>query len=78
MLPDLPGPYGGVTPGNKRCLATNLERSDCPHARTLTSSYCYYHEKLQKGLTEPSADAYPVWPLPPHGYVVVEEKEVAA
>lgn len=72
VLPDMLGPYGGVTPGAKRCLAVGLERGDCPHIRTFTSSYCYYHEKLQRGLTEPTADAYPVWPLPPLGYVVTE------
>lgn len=78
MLPDLPGPYGGVTPGAKRCLALGLVRGDCPHTRESLSSYCYYHSKLQKGLTERTADVYPVWPLPPQGYVITEEVSRAA
>lgn len=60
-------------PGAKRCLAVGLVRGDCPQPRTLSGNYCYFHEKLQKGLTEPSADVYPVWPLPTSGYVVTEE-----
>ncbi len=39
------------------------------------SAYCYYHDKLAKGLTEPEEpQSYPVWPLPKSGYVLITEE----
>lgn len=56
---------------------TDLERGDCPQERTTTSSFCYYHEKLVDGLTEPTGELYPVWPIPAEGYVLVDALAVA-
>lgn len=67
------GPYGGVLKGKDRCRGVKLERGDCPFARWPGSAYCYYHDKLFTGLTEPSAPVYPVWPLPKNGYVILED-----
>ena len=51
-LPNLVTTTGFVA-GQNRCLATNLLRGDCPMHRRPDSSYCYYHQKLAKGLLEP-------------------------
>lgn len=70
---------------HQRCHALGLENGDCRFPRTDTSLYCYYHEKLQKGLCDPSVPSpeeadqrdgmalYPVWPLPAEGYALLGE-----
>lgn len=50
--------------GHARCAAVGLYFGDCTQPHTGTSIYCYYHDKLRRGLTEPTGDLYPVWPLP--------------
>lgn len=65
-------------PGHLRCRAIGLERGDCQMQRTHDSFYCYYHTALSEGLMEPDAPIYPVWPLPPKGYVLLEPEELAA
>jgi hypothetical protein len=61
----------GRRPGIRRCSALGLERGDCQQERMEGSAYCYYHDKVQEGLTLPTADVYPVWPLPRTGYRLV-------
>lgn len=69
--------YGGFIFGEDRCRAIGLAAatSDCRMMRELDSAYCYYHSKLARGLMEPDAPLYPVWPLPRHGYVLEELPE---
>lgn len=74
-LPDLPMYDGQVLKGEDRCGAIFLLRGDCRERRRSDSAYCMYHDKLQKGLTEPTAKVYPVWPLPEKGYVLLEDVE---
>jgi hypothetical protein len=63
--------------GRERCRATNLGHtdSDCQMARLPSSSYCMYHDKVQRGLLEPNIESYPVWPLPKNGYVLLVANE---
>lgn len=77
--------HGVALKGSQRCHAVGLERGDCRQRRQPDSRYCYYHDKLQKGLTSPSVPLpeesdqrdgmalYPVWPLPEGGYVLLDE-----
>ncbi len=65
----------GRLPGPQRCGAIGIGTvlpgaHDCRQV-AWGSTYCYYHEKLRKGLMEPSAPVYVVWPLPPEGYFLV-------
>lgn len=64
----------GRKPGNQRCGAIGLEKGDCQQSARRGHVYCNYHEKLSLGLMEPSAPIYPVWPLPPFGYVLIKER----
>lgn len=70
VLPDLVIGSRVVRPGPERCGAVYLPLGDCREPVANDSSFCYYHDKLQRELTEPTADTYPVWPMPRHGYVV--------
>lgn len=76
---------GELLPGGA-CSAVGLVRGDCPQQRVEGSAYCYYHHKAERGLLEPAGreawpelpDAYyPVWPLPPEGYVINHLRAVA-
>lgn len=53
-------------------------RGDCDHDAWRGRAYCYYHEKVRLGLLDPSAEIYPVWPLPAKGYVIISDRRVAA
>lgn len=54
---------------NRRCSALGLPWNDCTMPAVDESPYCYYHTKVQKGLTTPESwEAYPMLPLPEHGY----------
>lgn len=64
----------GRRPGFRRCSALGLERGDCQQERMPDSVYCYYHEKVQDGRSLPTADVYPVWPLPPTGYRLADRQ----
>lgn len=77
MLPDLPLPMGGVLAGEKRCLAVGLQLGDCRSQRwdKVGSNYCYYHAKLEAGISTPTGKIYPVWPLHPKGYVLLDEAQ---
>lgn len=78
-LPDMELFSGRTIPGADRCHAIGLPRGDCEQERWRDSAYCFYHDKLQKGLTTPTAEVYPAWPLPLSGYVFTDEyKQVAA
>lgn len=77
-LPDLELWSGSTIPGPNRCHAINLPRGDCEQQREPNSAYCFYHDKLQRDLTEPTAMTYPVWPLPKSGYILLEEQEAVA
>lgn len=74
VLPDLPSPMGGVLEGAKRCLAIGLQLGDCKSQRwsVTGSNYCYYHAKVEAGMSTPTGKIYPVWPLHPKGYVLLE------
>jgi len=78
VLADLPSAYGGVVPGSQRCMALGLgmgtEKSDCQQQRWPGSNYCYYHDKVLKRMLEPEHHLYPVWPLPPKGYVFIDKE----
>lgn len=50
------------------CLLDGLEKGQCRQQRWVGNAYCYYHQKLHDGLLQPSADLYPVTPLPRWGY----------
>lgn len=75
--------HGVVMPGNRRCHAIGLEMGDCRQQRTSDSLYCYYHDKLQRGVLGASVPApeeadqrdgmalYPIWPLPVEGYYML-------
>lgn len=77
--------HGVAVPSHQRCHAIGLEVGDCRQARASRSLYCYYHDKLQRGLTTPSVPSpdeadqrdgmalYPVWPLPADGYFLLNE-----
>lgn len=80
--------WGSSVPSRARCHAIGLEKGDCRQARTPDSLYCYYHDKLQRGVLDPSVPTpedlavgdnrpgmalYPVWPLPAGGYVLETE-----
>jgi hypothetical protein len=73
VLDDMESPYGGFLRGKDRCSVVGLEAGDCHMRREPDSAYCYYHQKLQQGLATPTADIYPVWPLPENGYVLLTE-----
>lgn len=75
QLEDLILTSGITRKGEDRCGAIGLVAGDCREWRLPDSTYCRYHDKLQRGLTEPTADIYPVWPLPEEGYVLTEEVE---
>ena len=78
-MPDLELWSGGVVKGERRCSALGLPRGDCEQERVPNSAYCFYHDKLQRELTTPTAMTYPVWPLPLNGYLFLDEsQEVAA
>lgn len=72
-LPDMELWGGRVLPGDKRCAVLGLPRGDCAQEREPDSAYCFYHHKLQAGLTGPVTRSYPVWPLPLSGYVFTDE-----
>lgn len=72
-LKDLPLIEGGHIKGKDRCHVIGLPSGPCRQYRWRDSVYCMYHEKLRAGLTTPTADTYPVWPLPDSGYVLLEE-----
>ncbi len=66
---------GGPVPGAQRCAVSGLLRGPCRMKHIEGSAYCYYHDKLAKGLTEPEEpQSYPVWPLPKSGYVLITEE----
>jgi hypothetical protein len=84
ILPDLTYEEHGVRiRGTRRCHAIGLEMGDCRQASIEGSHYCYYHDKLQRGVITPSVPApeeadqrdgmalYPTWPLPREGYVLL-------
>lgn len=73
VLPDLDLSTGITRKGEDRCGVIGLPAGPCRGAHVPGSAYCFYHDKLQKGLTEPTAQTYPVWPLPLNGYVLLEE-----
>lgn len=64
----------GARAGDQRCGAIGLMRGDCDHGSWRGRVYCYYHEKVRLGLLEPTAEIYPVWPLPANGYVIVSDR----
>lgn len=64
-----------IVPGPQRCGAVWLPLGDCRQRRNPDSAYCYYHHKLAEEMTTPTADTYPVWPLPKHGYFVNKENK---
>jgi hypothetical protein len=74
---------GCSVPSERRCHAIGLEKGDCRQERLPDSRYCYYHDKLQRGVTHPSVPTpedprdgmalYPVWPLPEDGYFLLTE-----
>jgi len=72
-LPDVELWSGRTIKGSLRCQVIGLPRGDCEQERWRDSAYCFYHDKLQRGLTEPTAESYPVWPLPLSGYVFTDE-----
>lgn len=86
MLPPLTFDEHGVSvPSDRRCHAIGLEMGDCRQTRTDESLYCYYHDKLQRGVLDASVPApeeadqrdgmalYPIWPLPVEGYYMLSE-----
>lgn len=77
-LPPVPSVYGGFIPSYLRCHALGLglgsKKGDCVQFRVDGSYYCYYHDKVQRGVLEPEHHLYPVWPLPSKGYVLMEEE----
>lgn len=78
-LPDLELWSGRTVSGDSRCHVIGLPLGDCEAERWSHSVYCFYHDKLQRGLTEPTAMTYPVWPLPLSGYIFTDEQvEVVA
>lgn len=77
-LEDLELWSGGKVKGEMRCSALGLPRGDCEQERLPHSAYCFYHDKLQQELTEPTAMTYPVWPLPKAGYILLDEQEAVA
>jgi len=54
-------------------VAVDLVLGDCKSERwqEAGSNYCYYHSKLEVGLTTPTGKVYPIWPLHPRGYVIL-------
>lgn len=72
---------GGVVltiPARHRCGALGLGRGDCKMDRLDTSRYCFYHDKIQRGVIEPEeSDWYPVLPLPRLGYTLVSDVHTA-
>lgn len=91
-------PCGGTTKRTQVdpvCSAVGLTREfrqmpvDCSQPRAVGSAYCYYHDKVQRGLIDsfrstnsagewsavPPHLLYPVYPLPLSGYVLLEEQE---
>lgn len=77
-LPDVELWSGRTLKGERRCNVLGLPRGDCEQERLDHSAYCFYHDKLQRGLAEPTAQTYPVWPLPLSGYVFTDEAQRAA
>ena len=71
VLPDLPTAVG-TRSGKDRCGVVGLMRGDCPQPRWKKNPLCYYHMKLARSLMDPSAELYPVWPIPKTGYVLLE------
>lgn len=53
--------YGVRMPGGQRCHAIGLPTGDCRQAKEPDSEYCYYHDKLQLGLMEPSVPTAQSW-----------------
>lgn len=80
-LPDLERSSGPLR-GHRRCAAVGLTRGDCQQPHVADSIYCYYHDKLHRGMTEPTGKLYPAWPLPNFvhrlGGVVKNRRAVAA
>lgn len=69
----------GRRPGSQRCHAVDLLRGSCQEARFNELPYCYYHDKAASGLMEPTDTlVYPLWPLPPSGYVLDNGQKAAA
>lgn len=54
----------GSLKGDQRCAAIGLIRGSCSERRSISSIYCYYHDKVRSGLITVYPDLYPVWPLP--------------
>lgn len=46
-----------VVPSSRRCAATNLPKGDCQMQKLNDSAYCFYHDKLQRGVAEPHVDS---------------------
>ena len=77
---------GGGVPGERRCSAIGLQLGDCTQQHIEGSRYCYYHDKVQKGVIdsfmstnssggwyeESPRNIYPVWPLPVEGYWLLD------
>lgn len=70
------------------CSAAGLLVGDCTEHCIEEAAYCYYHDKVERGLvtyfeanmsrglTEvPPTHFYPVWPLPKSGYVLLYSEE---
>lgn len=49
-LLDFPSSRGRI-PGSLRCRAIGLVFGDCKFRRVNESAYCYYHDKVQRGVT---------------------------
>lgn len=77
-LPEMEVFSGRVLRGDQRCGVLGLPLGDCEQEHIPGSAYCFYHDKLQKGLTEATARTYPVWPLPLNGYLFTDEPRQAA
>lgn len=74
VLPDFTLSGGKTLEHHQRCGVLGLPLGDCQMERFGPSAYCGYHQKLAEGLLEPTDRVYPVWPLPPGGYVFTDEE----
>jgi hypothetical protein len=82
VLPDQDERSGlGRRSGEQRCGAIGLGDTvirDCDHDAWRGRVYCYYHDKVRLGMLEPTAEIYPVWPLPARGYVIINDRRAVA